>query len=157
MRTLIRTAQAALVAAGIALVATACGSEPAPPPADDTASSVTAAEAVAAPASTSGVEIAFSMAPDPPAAGDSTFDVAVTDAGGQPVTDAEVSVRFYMAAMPAMNMPEMQNTTSLTHQGGGRYRGSGQVVMAGDWEMTVTATRAGEEIGQRTLQITAAP
>ena len=156
MRSPIRRMVVSLVVAGLAFVA-GCASEPAPAPADEGRGDMAGGEATGATESTSGVDIAFSMAPDPPVAGENTFEATVVDADGQPVTDADVSARFYMAAMPAMNMPEMQNTTPLSHQGAGRYQGTGQVIMAGDWDVTVTATRGGEEIGRRELTITAAP
>jgi hypothetical protein len=51
--------------------------------------------------------------------------------GRQSVTDADVSVELFMAAMPSMKMPEMRNTVPLKHEGGGRYRGTGNVMMTG--------------------------
>ena len=66
-----------------------------------------------------------------------------------PVTDADVSVTFFMAAMPSMNMPAMRNGASLQHVGGGVYRGTGQWLMAGRWDVTVTVTRGGVRLGSR--------
>lgn len=107
-------------------------------------------------ASTSeGAAIAFSSEPSPPRMGQNVFEVTVRDDGGAPVTDATVTVEFFMPAMPQMNMPEMRDTATLTHDSRGVYRGTGQVVMAGDWNVTVTATRNAEEIGRRTLKVTA--
>ena len=156
MTNLIRATVVSLAVAGLVLVVAGCAPESAPTDGDmgDMGDDVAAEEAVG---SSEGVDIAFVMVPDPPVAGENTFEATVTDADGQPVTDAEVSARFFMAAMPAMNMPEMQNTTTLSHQGGGRYQGTGQVVMAGAWTVTVTATRGDAEIGRRELTVTAAP
>jgi hypothetical protein len=100
-------------------------------------------------ASSSTVDIVFRSQPDPPKTGDSTFEVAVRDAAGQPVIDGEVSVQQFMPAMPTMNMPAMRSETKLPHVGGGVYRGPAQVLMAGRWDVTVTVTRGGRQIGRK--------
>ena len=100
------------------------------------------------------LEITFTSEPDPPKMGENGFEAMVMS-GGQPVTDADVSVEFVMPAMPAMNMAEMRKSTSLTHEGGGRYRGAGNVMMAGNWNVTVSVKRGGQEIGRHTLSVTA--
>jgi multidrug efflux pump subunit AcrA (membrane-fusion protein) len=107
----------------------------------------------AAPASA--LDIAFRALVDPPKTGENPFEVVLKDSTGNPVTDADVSVRFFMPAMPTMNMPAMQNSAALLHSGNGTYRGTGQVLMGGNWEVTVTATRAGKEIGSRKLSMIA--
>jgi RND family efflux transporter MFP subunit len=99
--------------------------------------------------------ITFRSQPDPPRTGGNTFEVEVRDPAGRPVTDAEVSVVFFMAAMPTMNMPAMQTETSLEHAGGGTYRGTGQVLMGGRWDVTVTVSRDGERIGRQQLGVIA--
>lgn len=101
------------------------------------------------------LQIGFRSQPDPPKAGEGVFEVRVNGAGGKPVTDAEVSVLFFMPAMPTMNMPAMRNDTKLPHAGGGVYRGPGQVLMAGRWDVTVTVGRGGRQIGQKQFAITA--
>ena len=60
-----------------------------------------------------------------------------------------------MAAMPSMNMPEMRNSVALKHAGDGRYRGTGNVAMAGRWDVTVSVSKGGKEIGTRKLTVTA--
>ena len=87
-------------------------------------------------------------------AGENTFEVMVMQ-GTQPVTDADVSLDFFMAAMPEMKMAEMKNSVALTHEGGGRYTGSGNVMMAGNWDTTVMVLRGGQELGSRKLTVTA--
>ncbi len=99
------------------------------------------------------LDITFTSKPSPPKSGENTFEVTVKDASGKPVTDAEVSAMFYMAAMGAM--PEMKNTVTLKHQKEGRYVGTGQVTMAGKWDVTVSVKRAGKEIGSKKFPITA--
>ena len=86
--------------------------------------------------------------------GQNSFEVRVTE-DGAPVNDAQVSVEFFMAAMPSMNMAEMRNRTDLQPAGDGTYRGTGQVMMSGNWDVTVRATRGGQEIGTRRFPVSA--
>jgi hypothetical protein len=140
---------AAATILGFAAVACGGGNQQ---PAEQTTPAETA-PAATVPAS-GPVEITLTSQPDPPRTGENTFEVMVMQ-GGQPVTDAEVSVEFFMAAMPQMKMPEMKNTVTLKHEGGGRYRGAANVMMAGSWDVTVMAMRGGQEIGSRKLTVTA--
>ena len=102
-----------------------------------------------------GVAIEFRSDPNPPVSGDNTFEVVVTEPNGSPVTDATVEAVFSMAAMPSMNMPAMRTEAPLTHQGSGRYRGTGQLSMSGTWNVIITASRGAEEIGRRTFSVIA--
>ena len=104
---------------------------------------------------TAGLDIAFRTQPDPPRVGDATFEVVLKDAAGQPVTDASVSATLFMLAMPSMNHPAMRSDATLSSAGDGRYRGTGQVMMAGRWDVTVTVTRAGRTIGSRQFSLLA--
>ena len=106
------------------------------------------------PASTGAAEITFKSEPATPLVGENALEVMVMQ-DGKPVNDAQVSVEFQMPAMPQMNMAEMKNKTELSPAGNGVYRGKGQVMMAGDWNVTVTATRSGQELGTRKLTVTA--
>jgi len=108
-----------------------------------------------APAATTNVDITFRTAPDPPQAGENQFEAVVKDASGKPIDGADVSVQFFMPAMPTMNMPAMRSETKLTPAGGGVYRGSGQVLMAGRWDATVTVMRGGQRLGSRQLPVVA--
>jgi hypothetical protein len=100
------------------------------------------------------VDVTLTTQPDPPKMGETTFEAMVM-MGGQPVTDADVSVELFMAAMPAMNMPEMRNSVALTHEGGGRYRGTGSVMMAGSWDAKVSVKRNGQDVGARKVPLVA--
>lgn len=100
------------------------------------------------------VDVTFATQPDPPRMGENSFDVRVTQ-GGQPVTDADVAVEFFMPAMPEMNMAEMRNTVPLAHAGDGRYQGTGNIMMSGNWEATITVRREGQVAGTETLSIVA--
>ena len=99
------------------------------------------------------LDILFRSQPDPPQAGDNVFEVTVKDPSGQPVADADVSIIFYMAAMPSMNMPAMRNEAKLPPAGGGVYRGPGQVLMAGRWNVTINVTRGGQRLGSKQLTV----
>jgi nitrogen fixation protein FixH len=107
-----------------------------------------------APAQGGPVEITLTTEPDPVTMGENAFDVMVMQ-DGKPVDDATVSVEFYMPAMPAMKMAEMRTKADLKPAGNGMYRGSGQVMMAGNWDVTVMAMRGGQEIGTKKLSVTA--
>jgi RND family efflux transporter MFP subunit len=115
-------------------------------------------EASAAPteaAAPAGTQITFRTSPDPLKAGDNQLEVTVKNAQGKPINDAEVTVQFFMPAMPTMNMPAMKSDAKLAPAGGGVYRGSGHVMMAGQWNVTVSVKQGGREIGQKTLTLTA--
>lgn len=101
------------------------------------------------------LSITFRSEPDPPRSGDNQFEAVVKAPDGKPVTDAEVSVLFFMAAMPSMSMPAMRNQVKLTHAGDGVYRGAGQVMMAGRWDVTVNVLRDGQRIGSHQLSVVA--
>ena len=111
-------------------------------------------QAPAAAPATGNIEVTLTTQPDPPKMGETTFEAMVMQ-GGQPVTDADVSVELFMAAMPSMNMAEMKNSVPLKHEGNGRYRGAGNVMMAGSWDATVSVKRGGQEIGNRKAAIVA--
>ena len=101
------------------------------------------------------LDITFRSQPDPPKTGENQFEVMVKDPAGTPVDDADVAVQFFMAAMPTMNMPAMRNDVKLSRAGGGLYRGTGQVMMAGRWDATVTVTRGGQRLGVKRLTLVA--
>jgi membrane fusion protein, copper/silver efflux system len=106
-------------------------------------------------ATPAGAQIAFRTVPDPPKTGDNQLEATVRDAAGNPIDDAEVSVQFFMPAMPTMNMPAMRSEAKLAPAGGGVYRGSGQVMMAGRWDATVTVIRGGQRLGTKQLTVVA--
>ena len=134
--------------ATLAVFAAACGGGQ---PSSESAAPASAPQAGTA---AQNAEVTFRSEPDPPRMGDNTLEVMVMS-GGQPVTDADVTVEFFMPAMPAMNMAEMRNTVPLKHEGGGMYRGAGNVMMAGNWDVTVMAMRGGQEIARRQIAVTA--
>jgi hypothetical protein len=106
-------------------------------------------------ASTQSLDITLRPQPDPPRTGENMLEVTVRNAEGEPVADAEVTVTFFMPAMPTMNMPAMRNQAKLPPAGGGVYRGSGQVMMAGRWDVTVDVSRGGQRLGSRQFAVVA--
>ena len=58
-----------------------------------------------------------------------------------------------MPAMPTMNMPAMRSEAKLPRAGGGVYRGTGQMPMAGRWDATIIVTRAGQRLGTKQLAV----
>ena len=95
------------------------------------------------------------MKPTAAKTGDNQFEVMVKGADGKPIADAEVSVMLMMPAMPAMKMAEKRNEVVLKPAAAGTYTGTGQVMMAGKWNVTVRVKRGGKEIGQKKLTLTA--
>jgi nitrogen fixation protein FixH len=95
------------------------------------------------------------MQPKEVKTGVNDFEVMVKGADGKPLSDADVSVLFVMPAMPAMKMAEMRNDVKLKPSGPGMYMGSGNVMMAGTWNVTVSVKQGGKEVGQKTLALTA--
>ena len=99
------------------------------------------------------LDIMLMTKPSPPKMGENTIEVMVKDPAGKPITDAEVTATFLMAA--TKNMPEMKNNVTLKHTKDGTYVGTGNVMMAGMWDVTVTVKRAGKELGNKKFPITA--
>jgi hypothetical protein len=60
-----------------------------------------------------------------------------------------------MPAMPAMKMAAMHNDVMLKPAAAGTYTGTGQVPMAGKWNVTVSVKQGGKEVGQKKVTLTA--
>ena len=101
------------------------------------------------------LSITFRPQPDPPRTGESMFEVTVRDSSGKPVADADVTTTLFMPAMPTMNMPAMRSETKLAPAGDGVYRGTGQVVMGGRWDVTVNVSKGGQRLGTGQFALTA--
>jgi Cu(I)/Ag(I) efflux system membrane fusion protein/cobalt-zinc-cadmium efflux system membrane fusion protein len=101
------------------------------------------------------LDITFRTRPDPPRTGDVTFEAIVKGTEGHPVTDADVSAVLFMPAMPSMSHPAMRIEARLAHASEGTYRGTGQVPMAGRWDVTVNVSRDGQRVASRQLGIVA--
>jgi RND family efflux transporter MFP subunit len=144
-----------LQAAMVAMGAPSTSAPPVSPPAADHPHGAMPAEPGPRPAPPARLNIVFRTAPSPPRTGQNELEVIVTDASGPPVADAEVTVTFFMPAMPSMGMPAVRNAVTLASMGGGVYRGAGQVLMAGRWDVTVTVSRGGQRLGRRQLAVIA--
>jgi len=106
--------------------------------------------------STSSLDITFRGTPSPlRGAAENDFEVTVKDRQGKPVDGAEVSLLFYMPAMPSTKMPEMRSEAKLKAAGNGIYAGTGQVMMAGQWTVTVSVKQNGTETGQTKVTVSA--
>ena len=106
-------------------------------------------------AQTGSATLTLTTRPSPLGVGQNQFDVSVKDAKGQPIADAEVAIVLLMPADPKTKHPEMKTEGKLNNVGKGRYNGIAMVTMAGDWEVTVTATRNGKPLGKKTERLTA--
>ena len=89
--------------------------------------------------------------PAPPRNGKNDFEVTLKDDGGKPIADAEVLLEFSMLAMPSMKMPDVK----LTSVGNGSYKGGATLGMAGDWDVTVKASRNGQQLAVKRMRLTA--
>jgi hypothetical protein len=110
--------------------------------------------AATAPAVQAAPTITLQTQPNPPIAGRNTFEVSVIDAAGHPVTGADVAILFFMPGMPAMGMPPMRNTVTLA-PAGAVYRGQGEILMNGQWTVTVDVKVGGKTIAKKDLLLTA--
>jgi RND family efflux transporter MFP subunit len=95
----------------------------------------------------------LSTDPSPSTRGKNKLTVTLKDSTGQPIASAQVSVTFYMAAMPSMGMAAMKAQANLTEEGGGTYEGSIELQSGGTWQVTVAATRNGQAIAEKQLNI----
>lgn len=123
---------------------------------DSAATQTPAATAETTPDRESGsLRIDYRGDPDPPREGDNDVQVTIAQDDGSRLTDAEVSITYYMPAMPSMNMPEMRDVFSLSHQGEGTYSGTVRLSMGGTWQVTVAVARRGEAVGKKRFTIIA--
>ena len=105
--------------------------------------------------------VTLTTRPTPPAMGATTFTVTVTAPDGKPVTGADVTVELVMPAMPSMNMAEMRNKVALKPAedsklaAAGTYTGTGQIMMAGKWNATVSVKVGGKDYAAKKSTITA--
>ena len=106
-------------------------------------------------AAQSGATLTLTTKPSPLGLGQNLFEVTVANAKGQPIPNAEVAIVLLMPADPKTKHPEMRTEGKLNNVGGGKYSGIAIVSMAGDWDVTVTATRNGKQIGQKKQKLTA--
>jgi Cu(I)/Ag(I) efflux system membrane fusion protein/cobalt-zinc-cadmium efflux system membrane fusion protein len=95
----------------------------------------------------------LSTDPNPPARGKNKLTVILKDGTGKPLVGAQVAVTFYMAAMPSMGMAALKAEANLTEEGGGTYEGSIDLQSGGTWQVTVAATKDGQAIAGKQLNM----
>ncbi len=106
-------------------------------------------------AQTGAASLTLTTKPSPLGLGQNLFEVRVKDAKGQPVTDADVSLLMLMPADPKTKHPEMRTEGRLNNVGGGTYNAIAIVTMAGEWDVTVAASRNGKALARKTQRLTA--
>jgi multidrug efflux pump subunit AcrA (membrane-fusion protein) len=111
--------------------------------------------AASAAANTPSASIEIATKPSPPHKGSNDVLITVRDSSGRPVTDASVSVVFFMPAMPAMGMAAMRVEAHAKPAENGIYSAAVNLQSGGTWNVTVSATRAGQPIANRQLTISA--
>jgi hypothetical protein len=111
--------------------------------------------AVSAATQTRSTTLTLATKPSPLGLGQNLFEVTVKDAKGQPVTDAEIGLLLLMPADPKTKHPEMRTEGKLNNVGGGKYSGIVIVTMAGEWDVTITATQNRKQIGKKTERMRA--
>lgn len=104
--------------------------------------------------------VTLTTKPTPAVAGATDFTAVIADADGKPVVGADVVLTLVMPAMPAMKMAEMKNTVTLKPVSdkpadAGKYTGKGQIMMAGSWNATVTASINKKTVVEKKLTVTA--
>ena len=100
-------------------------------------------------------KLTYRIEPDPPkGAAPAEFHVKLADSAAKPISDAQVNVTLVMPAMPAMSMPEMRATGTLTWNGS-EYAGKVDVPMAGSWNTTIEAKRAGQVVASQRVRLQA--
>ena len=97
----------------------------------------------------------FVSDPNPPKSGDNSFLVTVKQPDGPPLADGAVKAVFSMPAMPSMNMPAMRAEAALTPQAPGAYRGTGQLSMSGTWNVDISVSRNGQDVGTAKFSLVA--
>ena len=111
--------------------------------------------AVSVAAQSSAPTLTLTTRPSPLGLGQNLFEATLKDANGQPVSDAAVSLLLLMPADPKTKHPEMRTEGQLNKTGAGKYSGIVIVTMAGDWDVTVTASRNGKELARKKQRLTA--
>ena len=91
--------------------------------------------------------------PSPPARGKNRLRVSLKAGAGKPMSGAQVSVTFYMAAMPAMGMAAMKAQSNLIDRGNGTYEGNIDLQSGGTWQVSITASKAGQVVAGKQFNI----
>ena len=93
--------------------------------------------------------------PAPPQRGSNQVKVVLRDSFGTPIDDANVSIVFYMPAMPAMGMAAMRRAATASNAGQGVYRANINLDSGGGWQVSVSASKGGQQIATLQTNVTA--
>jgi len=93
--------------------------------------------------------------PTPPHNGSNKVRVVLRDSFGAPIDGANVSLVFYMPPMPAMAMAAMRRVANATGYGGGVYTAAINLDSGGGWQVSVTASKAGNQVATLQTNVTA--
>ena len=85
----------------------------------------------------SALTLSAALEPRTGRAGENTIWLELRDRGGAPVEDAQITVKVHMHSMGTM--PAMGGMTTVTPQGGGRYRADFELDMRGNWLIEIRA------------------
>ncbi len=99
--------------------------------------------------------IEFSSDPNPLVRGHNKVIVTLSDSKGAPISGAQVTVSFYMAAMPAMGMAAMHAQGTADDRGNGTYSTNIELPSGGTWSLTVTASKGGNTIATKQVDVSA--
>src|SRR5258708_764449 len=99
--------------------------------------------------------IEFTSDPNPLTRGHNKMLVTVRDSKGAPISGAQVTVSFYMAAMPAMGMAALHAQGTAVDQGNGKYTASIELPSGGTWSLTITASKNGQTIATKQVDVSA--
>src|SRR6266436_366126 len=99
--------------------------------------------------------IEFTSDPNPLARGHNKVIVTLRDSKGAPISGAQVTLSFYMAAMPAMGMAAMRAQGTGVDQGNGKYAASIELPSGGTWSLTITASKDGNTIATKEMNVSA--
>ena len=94
------------------------------------------------------IALQYEIAPQPPRAGGTTIDIKLTDKNGAPVGGARVELEGNMshAGMGPVSVEAKEIQT-------GKYRGTLQLTMAGDWIVLVHVTLPDGQTLQRQIEL----
>jgi RND family efflux transporter MFP subunit len=104
-------------------------------------------------AHTAGIEMKTD--PNPPQRGKNDLTLILRDSFGVPIDGASVSIVFYMPAMPAMGMAAMRRVATATDAGNGTYRATINLDSGGGWQVSVSASKAGQQVATLQTNLTA--
>jgi len=93
--------------------------------------------------------------PTPPRKGSNQISIALHDSFGAPIDDADVSIVFYMPAMPQMGMAAMRRVANASPAGKGVYTATINLDSGGGWQVSVSASKAGQQVAALQTSVTA--